>query len=40
MAVDLFDISVVIDKFINASKESKDDVIMDFYLEAFREILK
>lgn len=40
MEADLFDITVVIDKFMKASEGSEDDVVMDCYLEAFREILK
>lgn len=40
MAADLFDITVVIDNFKNASKDSDDDVVIDFYLKAFTEILK
>lgn len=40
MEADLFDITVVIDKFMNASKSTEDDVDMDLYLESFREILK
>lgn len=37
---DLFDIAICIEKFMNSSKDSQDDVIMDSYLEAFHEILK
>jgi hypothetical protein len=40
MEADLFDITVCIERFKNASKGSEDDVDMDFYLQAFREILK
>ena len=37
---DLFDITVVIDRFTKASNASDDDVLLSYYVEAFREILK
>jgi len=39
MDSDLFDISVVIDRFKKASI-SEDDVLLEHYIEAFKEILK
>lgn len=39
MASDKFDLVVVTEKFKD-SLEAEDDVLMDFYLLAFREILK
>lgn len=39
MDADLFDISVVIDRFKNAAA-SENDVLLDLYIEAFNEILK
>lgn len=40
MATDLFDITIVIDQFSNAAKDSDDDVTLDYYIKAFNEILK
>ncbi|CAG9801500.1 unnamed protein product [Chironomus riparius] len=39
MDSDLFDISIVIDRFKKAST-SEDDVLLEYYIEAFKEILK
>lgn len=35
-----FDLVVVAEKFSKSLESSDDDVLMDLYLEAFREILK
>jgi hypothetical protein len=39
MESEKFDLSLVAERFKNALNQD-DDVFMDFYLEAFREILK
>lgn len=35
-----FDLVYVAEKFSKSLESTDDDVLMDFYLEAFREILK
>lgn len=40
MSADLFDITVAIEQFKAAAKSYEDDVIIDCYILAFKEILK